>query len=198
MIPELATLLSMARYKEFDVEVALNAAIAVFREYGYAATSAQMLTTAMKIGRQSLYDTFGGKWQLYCSAVERYSADETAAHISMLQKEGSAINGIEAMLERVIAEATSPCLGLSSISEFANRETDLQAIRDRAAKGMFEVLKGKISQAQVEGDISSSTLPEQVALFLVANIAGIRMAARGGADESSLHVIKTLAIQALK
>lgn len=31
-----------------------------------------MLVGAMKIGRQSLYDTFGDKWKLYQRAVDRY------------------------------------------------------------------------------------------------------------------------------
>ena len=63
----------MARTKEFDKELALNAAIRVFREHGFDGTSTDMLVREMKIGRQSLYDTFGDKWKLYCLAVERYS-----------------------------------------------------------------------------------------------------------------------------
>ncbi len=58
----------MARPKEFDSDKALNTAIGVFSEHGFEGTSAGMLTDAMKIGRQSLYDTFGDKWQLYCAS----------------------------------------------------------------------------------------------------------------------------------
>jgi AcrR family transcriptional regulator len=54
----------MARPKEFDEEQVLDAAITVFREHGFEGTSAEMLVRALGIGRQSLYDTFGDKWQL--------------------------------------------------------------------------------------------------------------------------------------
>ena len=52
----------MARNKEFDRDDALDAAIGVFREHGFEGTSTDMLVRAMKIGRQSLYYTFGDKW----------------------------------------------------------------------------------------------------------------------------------------
>ena len=48
----------MARPKEFVEEQALDAAIDVFREHGFEGTSAEMLVRALRIGRQSLYDTF--------------------------------------------------------------------------------------------------------------------------------------------
>ncbi|MGO8484962.1 TetR family transcriptional regulator, partial [Rhizobium leguminosarum] len=49
----------MARHKEFDRDTALHAAIGVFSEHGYEVTSTEELLTAMKISRQSMYDTFG-------------------------------------------------------------------------------------------------------------------------------------------
>jgi TetR/AcrR family transcriptional regulator, transcriptional repressor for nem operon len=55
----------MARPKEFVEEQALDAAIEVFREHGFEGTSAEMVVRAMRIGRQSLYDTFGDKWEIY-------------------------------------------------------------------------------------------------------------------------------------
>jgi AcrR family transcriptional regulator len=73
---------SMARPKEFNRDEALNAAIGVFREHGFEGTSAAMLTEEMKIGRQSLYDTFCDKWQLYRASLQRYASVETQAHIA--------------------------------------------------------------------------------------------------------------------
>ena len=55
----------MPRPKEFDRDEALQAAIGVFCEKGYAAASTDELMRAMKISRQSMYDTFGDKRQLY-------------------------------------------------------------------------------------------------------------------------------------
>ena len=46
--------------------------MSVFWLKGYAATSTDDLLQAMKIGRQSMYDTFGDKRRLYVEALERY------------------------------------------------------------------------------------------------------------------------------
>ena len=67
--------LVMARHKEFDRDTALHAAIGVFSEHGYEGTSTGELLTAMKISRQSMYDSFGDKRHLYLEAFRRYVAD---------------------------------------------------------------------------------------------------------------------------
>ena len=55
----------MARPKEFDRDSALQKAVDVFCDRGYDGTSTEELLRAMDISRQSLYDTFGDKRQLY-------------------------------------------------------------------------------------------------------------------------------------
>jgi AcrR family transcriptional regulator len=39
------------------------------RDHGYEGTSTDTLLKAMGISRQSVYDTFGDKWQLYQEAL---------------------------------------------------------------------------------------------------------------------------------
>src|SRR5262245_24250396 len=63
---------SMARSKEFDPEVALEAAMRSFWPGGYEATSTQTLCERMSIGKRSLYDTYGDKRSLYLAALRSY------------------------------------------------------------------------------------------------------------------------------
>lgn len=51
----------MARPREFDEAVALDAAIQCFWSRGYEATSVRDLADAMGIAGPSLYNTFGDK-----------------------------------------------------------------------------------------------------------------------------------------
>lgn len=186
----------MARTKEFDKEAALGAAIGVFREHGYEGTSTAMLVAAMKIGRQSLYDTFGDKWQLYRSAVEYYASAETDAHLAALRSRADATDGIRAMLDRVVETAEQSCLGIGSVCEFGQSRPELVALRHVADRRLKEATISRIAQAQVAGDINRSLSAADAADFLFANVAAIRIAARGGADRTHLQSLSAMALRA--
>jgi AcrR family transcriptional regulator len=188
----------MARPREFDAELALDAAISVFREHGFEGSSAQMLVDAMGIGRQSLYATFGDKWQLYRSAVGRYGMGECSAHLDAIRSGMRAIDGIDALLRRVVETASQPCLGVGSIYEFGASRPDLAEINARLAGSLRAVIAGRIRDAQCEGDIAAGLDPDAVAEFLIANISGIRVAGRGGADRATLNGLSDMALRALR
>jgi TetR/AcrR family transcriptional regulator, transcriptional repressor for nem operon len=188
----------MARPREFDTDAALDGAIGVFREHGFEGSSAQMLVDAMGIGRQSLYATFGDKWQLYRSAVRRYGMGECAAHFEALRSGVRAIDGIDAMLRRVVETADQPCLGTGSIYEFGASRPDLMEISAPLARALRAAIVGHVRDAQREGDVATGLDPEAIAEFLIANIAGIRVAGRGGADHATLTGLADMALRALR
>jgi TetR/AcrR family transcriptional regulator, transcriptional repressor for nem operon len=188
----------MVRPREFDAELALDAAISVFREHGFEGSSAQMLVDAMGIGRQSLYAAFGDKWQLYRSAVGRYGMDECAAHLDAIRSGVRAIDGIDTLLRRVVETASKPCLGVGSIYEFGASRPDLAEINARLARSLRAVIADHIREAQREGDVAAGLNPDAVAEFLIANISGIRVAGRGGADRATLNGLADMAIRALR
>ena len=188
----------MARPREFDTDAALDGAIGVFREHGFEGSSAQTLVDAMGIGRQSLYATFGDKWQLYCSAVRRYGMGECAAHFEALRSGARAIDAIDAMLRRVVETADQPCLGTGSIYEFGASRPDLMEISAPLARALRAAIVARVRDAQREGDVATGLDPEAIAEFLIANIAGIRVAGRGGADHATLTGLADMALRALR
>ncbi|MDQ8727380.1 TetR/AcrR family transcriptional regulator [Bradyrhizobium sp. LHD-71] len=188
----------MARHKEFDRHMAIDAAIAVFREHGYEGASTGMLMDRMGIGRQSLYDTFGDKWQLYQAALQRYSVGETSAHATALKQGPRAVDGIRAMLARVVERAMEPCLGVSAICEFGRSKPELSQIQDACARGLRTNISKAVREAQVQGSLAGDSDPGEIADFLVACIAGIRIAARGGAGRKALNSLARHAMLALR
>lgn len=189
---------NMARPKSFDDDVALDAAIGMFREHGYEGTSAQMLVDAMGIGRQSLYNSFGDKAGLYSAAVRRYAIGETHAHQKALRTGNRAIEGIVAMVERVVREAKTPCLGVNSIAELGTTWPALNEIRTAADRSLRAAIVAQVEAAQVEGDIAADLDPDVIATWFVASFAGIRIAARGGASPEHLAGLGELTLRALQ
>ncbi|WP_447952749.1 TetR/AcrR family transcriptional regulator [Sphingopyxis chilensis] len=188
----------MARPKNFDDDVAIDAAIGVFREHGYEGTSAQMLVDAMGIGRQSLYNSFGDKAGLYSAAVRRYAIGETRAHREALRTGSRAIEGIFAMVDRVVREAGKPCLGVNSIAELGTSWPVLNEIRAAADRSLRTAIVTQVEAAQVEGDIAGDLDPDLIATWFVASFAGIRIAARGGASPEHLTSLGELTLRALR
>ncbi|ADO70885.1 Transcriptional regulator, TetR-like protein [Stigmatella aurantiaca DW4/3-1] len=188
----------MARPKAFDTEEALDAAIGVFREHGFEGTSADMLVKAMGIGRQSLYDTFGDKWGLYCAALRRYSVLESGAHAEALRSRPRAIEGLRAMVERLVEDAGQACLGIGSICEFGRSRADLAQIHAAAERALHRMIVERVRVAQADGDVGADLNPEEVAGFLLASFAAIRIAARGGAGTGQLRGLGRLALRALR
>jgi AcrR family transcriptional regulator len=188
----------MARPREFNTDTALDQAIGVFRLHGFEGSSAQMLVDAMGIGRQSLYVAFGDKWQLYCAAVRRYGIGEYAAHLEALRSGARAIDGIEAMLRRVVQTADQPCLGVGSVCEFGASHSDLAEIHRALGTPLRVAIADCVRGAQQEGDASSGLDPHIAADFLIASIAGLRVAGRSGANRATLAGLATLAVHALR
>jgi AcrR family transcriptional regulator len=152
----------------------------------------------MGIGRQSLYAAFGDKWQLYCSAARRYGMGECAVHFDALRSGARAIDGIYAMLRRVVETADQPCLGVSSIYEFGASRPDLKEINALLARSLRGAIAARVRDAQREGDVATGLDPEAIAEFLIANIAGIRVAGRGGTDRATLTSLADMALRALR
>ena len=61
----------MPRPKTFAVEAALDRAMELFRERGYAATTVQEVVETLGVSRSSIYITFGDKQGLFVQVLRR-------------------------------------------------------------------------------------------------------------------------------
>ncbi|MEX1250839.1 MAG: TetR/AcrR family transcriptional regulator [Hyphomonas sp.] len=188
----------MARPREFDLGTALDEAIGVFREQGFAASSAADLSRAMGIGRQSLYGAFGDKWGLYLAAVKRDVTQDTEDHLLALSTGPRAIDGLEILLARVRAKAAQACLGLCAVCEFGRSRAELTAILAAAERRFLAVLAARLREAQQEGSAGPEIDVKEAAAFLAATINAVRVAARSGAGAAQLQALAELALRALR
>lgn len=64
----------MTGKKQFDVDIALDAAMVQFWRAGYADTSVDALSKATGLNRSSIYSSFGDKDTLFLRCLDRYAA----------------------------------------------------------------------------------------------------------------------------
>ena len=192
----------MPRPKEFDREVAVERAMSVFWSKGYAATSTDDLLEAMKIGRQSMYDTFGDKRRLYVEALWRYQLESVAGHIKRLRSMASPLAGIEALLVGVISSDRTTrekgCMGVGAICEFGNADAELAQLRVKSGGMLRKALVERLQDAQAAGELGETVDVERAARFVETTMFGLQVAARAGESTRSLRDMAAFAIAGLR
>ncbi len=192
----------MARTKVFDPAAALDAAVRVFWEQGYEATSTDDLLRAMGIGRQSLYDTFGDKKQLYLAALARYTETGGAALRRRLADGPSPLGALEAFLRQIAgADAglrARGCLSVNAVAEFGQAEPDVKAHIERAQRMTEEIFAQQLMRARRAGELAAGLDPAAAAHFIHTAIRGMRISAKAGADAAQLGATVDFVIAALK
>jgi TetR/AcrR family transcriptional regulator, transcriptional repressor for nem operon len=192
----------MPRPKEFDRDEALQAAIGVFCEKGYAAASTDELMRAMKISRQSMYDTFGDKRQLYLEAFRRYVADSIDEQIGYLEKSSSPLTGIEKMLlafaARTERDGIVGCMGVNAICEFGRSDPEVTSLGNTESTRLTAALEQALRQAKRKREISNTLKESGAAQFLQATLSGMKVAAKAGADSQTLKSIARFALRGLR
>ena len=97
----------MARPREFDEAIALEAAIECFWQHGYEATSMRDLADKMGISTPSLYNTYGDKHALFVQALERYLDHSARALIKQLEDSLSPKQAIRRFIEEIIERSVN-------------------------------------------------------------------------------------------
>jgi TetR/AcrR family transcriptional repressor of nem operon len=192
----------MARPKEFDRDKALESALATFRKNGFGATTTDDLRLAMGIGRQSFYDTFKGKREIYLEALRKYNSDRVLGYFEIFRKSGSALKALEGMLTSISVESSKDralaCLGVSSICEFGSSDAEVLSINGAAASSLTSALERLILEAKNKKEVRSSLDSKAAARYLLSVTTGIRVSARAGASPEELRSIATMAIDGLR
>ena len=192
----------MARQKEFDRDKAVESALATFRKNGFGVTTTDDLRLAMGIGRQSFYDTFKGKREIYLEALRKYNSDRVLGFFEIFRKSGSPLKALEGMLTSISIESpkdrTLACLGVSSICEFGASDAEVSSINDATASSIKSVLEKLILEAKNQKEIRSSLDPKETALYLLSVFSGMRVSARAGASPEELNAIAAIAIDGLR
>jgi TetR/AcrR family transcriptional regulator, transcriptional repressor for nem operon len=187
----------MARPKEFDKEKALQEAIHLFSQQGFAATSTDDLMRVMNVGRQSMYDTFGDKRALFLKALTIYVTESVRSINVELERPGSALSAIQTALvsfaERKELSSAEGCMGLNAIGEFGQRDADVTSVIHSAARVQRRTLVRVLTRAKKEGELSRDADLEIMADFFESTLAGIRMAAKAGKSRQALRKIAAFA-----
>ncbi|MEU0273641.1 helix-turn-helix domain-containing protein [Streptomyces sp. NPDC006307] len=183
----------MARTKEFDPDAALQAALELFWERGYEATSMADLVDRLGIGRASIYATFGNKHELYLKAMDQYAETREPSLLAQLSQPGPALPAVRALVRAFAAEASSDEKRLTGCF-FTNTAAEL-APRDRAATHRVELswehietaLHSALLRARAQGELAAGREPRALARMLLVLLQGIRVVGKVSSDPARVR-----------
>ncbi|MFD1149099.1 TetR/AcrR family transcriptional regulator [Saccharothrix hoggarensis] len=196
----------MPRPKAFDEEQAVDAAMRAFWANGYEATSTEDLCRATGLGRSSIYNTFTSKHELFKRALVRYTNLMTTSQLALLEDETrSPRDRLRDLFDAIVAGEAEHrrdgrglgCLTVNTTVELAARDAEAADLLARDQQRRLDALTAVIRTGQRDGDLASTREPAELARFLNAVIAGIRVAGQGGADVAALEAIAATALDAV-
>ena len=192
----------MARPREFDRDAALDKAMQVFWAKGFAATSTDDLIQAMGIGRQSVYNAFGDKKQLYMEALGAYQRRTVGGHLSRLNAPASPIQGISDLLAGLTpgedTQRALGCMGVGSVGEFGISDPALVEQRARIGTLLGTRIAERIREGQAAGEIVPDLNPAEAAGFIQMTMTGLQLAARAGAGAADLATLARFTVDRLR
>ena len=170
----------MARPREFDRALALEAAMLTFWECGgFEQTSVGELTAAMGISSPSLYAAFGSKRALFDEAVELY-AQRPGTPLLVALDEATAFDFATRLLDAAIVDCTRRGRPRGCL---VNTDPLLVDRRDAGR----DVITRRLARAHDDGDLPASADPETLAEYLIIVVNGLSTRARDGATRNELR-----------
>jgi TetR/AcrR family transcriptional repressor of nem operon len=191
----------VARPKAFDRDQALEAAMHLFWLKGYEATSLDDLLRGMKIGRQSLYDTFGDKRALFLAALGRYR-DLTDAFVrSCLAETTSVKAAIRGLFMQVVNEPREHkrrgCLLVNSAVELSPHDPAAARIVSAGQRASQRLFRRALELGRQRGEIAAGRDLRALARYLVSALQGLRVMAKADPNPAALRDVVDVALGAL-
>jgi AcrR family transcriptional regulator len=176
----------MPRPRTFDEADVVARARKAFAETGFAGTSLDTLLEATGLARQSLYNAFGGKRELFMRAFLSDAAEAVEAVESIRHGADSPITRIRSQLVKVAVEHGSaeaaPSLFTKAAVELSARDPEVASTVAAAFDTMRTHYAACIAEAQVAGEVDDAADADSLGAYFCAVIEG--MSTLGGSGVS--------------
>ena len=180
----------MPRPRTFDEADVIARARTAFAETGFAGTSLDALLEATGLARQSLYNTFGGKKELFMRAFLSDAAEAVEAVESVRHGSDSPITRIRAQLVKVAVEHGSaqapPSLFTKAAFELSAQDPAVASTVAAAFTTMRAHYAACIAEAQSAGEIEAVADPDSLGGFFCAVIEGMSTLGGSGVSRAAL------------
>ncbi len=184
----------MSGRKQFEVGAALDQAMRVFWQRGYADASLDALGSATGLGRGSLYGTFGNKDALFRQCLDRYAALYGTRYEQALAAHPSdPVRAVHAFFDVTLARIADPevptgCL----IAQSATQSPTLKEENSARVRGLLDAQHRRVREA-LTGSPADPQVLDELATYIVAVNQSLAVLSRAGTRDPELRSVARLA-----
>jgi TetR/AcrR family transcriptional repressor of nem operon len=182
----------MARPREFDEAVALDAAVRCFWENGYKGTSTRVLAATMGITGASVYNAFGCKRDLYVRAIARYFETSVLDRVGRFEGRLPPLAAIAAFFDEIVQRSLGDpdrkgCMLVNAALEYDAADEEMRGVVVDVQVQIEAFFRRCVTAGQLDGSMSLAHPADDLAGMLLATLLGIRVLARTRAERSLLE-----------
>lgn len=179
----------MVRPREFDEQQALAAAMQVFWEKGYEASSISDLTSRMGIQRPSLYAAFGGKKELFEAVLNKYAQMSLSFIQNRIRNTPSVKEAVRMYFQGIIegAGGGNPdlgCLCVNTMVELAPHDKSYSQFTKDYQMKLTELFQQTIEKGIREGELPNHLNAEAIARALMISAIGLSVTMKSRPERS--------------
>ncbi|MEJ9222079.1 TetR/AcrR family transcriptional regulator [Paenibacillus glucanolyticus] len=182
----------MGRVREFDEEKVLDSAMQLFWEKGYEATSLSDLTSRMGIQRPSIYSAFGGKKELFETALRKYTMSHASEARSRLQNQPSVREAFRAFFENLVDEEYSVsrsrgCFCINTMVELAPHDEKFEILTREHQMYLAVIFQETIERGIQSGELASGTDAKALSQALIVSLIGLTVMLKSRPERSFVN-----------
>ena len=190
------------RKLQFDREAVLEQAMELFWAKGYSATCLNELLAHMGIQRQSLYNTFGSKHELFLAAVRHYGKGVIQCVEDRLSEPGSPLANIRGFLQEAANKAMAPdyrgCFVTNAIVELAPNDPAVAVEVRLLAQQVETALERTVIRAIAAGELPETARSQQLARFLYHVLIGFTVRGKSNLSQGCVDDVLSATFAALE
>ncbi|AVV58484.1 TetR/AcrR family transcriptional regulator [Paenibacillus glucanolyticus] len=182
----------MGRVREFDEEKVLDAAMQLFWEKGYEATSLSDLTSRMGIQRPSIYSAFGDKKELFETTLRKYTMSHASEARSRLQNQPSVREAFRAFFENLVDEEYSVsrsrgCFCINTMVELAPHDEKFEILTREHQMYLAVIFQETIERGIQSGELASRTDAKALSQALIVSLIGLTVMLKSRPERSFIN-----------
>ncbi|UVI29654.1 TetR/AcrR family transcriptional regulator [Paenibacillus spongiae] len=192
----------MVRLREFDVDKALDAAMQLFWEKGFEATSLSDLTSKMGIQRPSIYAAFGDKKELFEAALRKYTQSH-ASYVRARLQNPSVKEAFRSYFEGwVEAEyeggSNRGCFCINTMVELAPHDEKFEILTREHQMYLSVIFQERIERGIQSGELKANNNAKALAQTLVVSLIGLAVLMKSRPERSFIDNSVTVILSLLE